>query len=159
MLGEFLVLFAMSSETLFLIPAFAVFSLVLVGIRRRREGIRYRLGRVILVELAYLTVAFLLLAVGQNPVVAILAGFVCALLVDRRTPARSRYIPRSERRKAIARWELRTGRKFNPRLYHVDHVVPFAKGGSSTADNLQVMERRKNLSKGAKSPWWDLLGR
>jgi Flp pilus assembly protein TadB len=149
----------MSSETLFLLPAFVVFSLVLLGVRRRREGIRHGLRRVILVELTYLIVGFLLLAVGQSPVVAILAGIVCALLVDRRAPARSRYIPRSERRKAVARWELRTGRKFNPRLYHVDHVVPFAKGGSSTADNLEVMERRKNLSKGAKSPWWDLLGR
>lgn len=107
----------------------------------------------------YIFVSLVLLKMGLSPIVALLVGVVSALLVDRRTPARSRYVVRSERRKAIARWELKTGRKFNPRLYHVDHIVPFAKGGSSTADNLQVLERRKNLSKGAKSPRWDLLGR
>jgi 5-methylcytosine-specific restriction endonuclease McrA len=45
------------------------------------------------------------------------------------------------------------------RNHHVDRLVPLAKGGSSTADNLQVMEWRKNLAKGSESPWWDLLGR
>ena len=30
-----------------------------------------------------------------------------------------------------------------------------AKGGSNTEDNLRVVERKKNLRKGARSPWWD----
>jgi hypothetical protein len=150
---------AMSSEAAIVLLGCAVFFPVLLGVYRRREGIRHRLRGVILVEITYLLVGLLLLNLGLSPAVAILAGVVSGLLVDRSTPTRSRYIPQSERRKAIARWELKTGRKFNPRLYHVDHIVPFAKGGSSTADNLQVLERRKNLSKGAKSPWWDLLGR
>jgi 5-methylcytosine-specific restriction endonuclease McrA len=149
----------MSPEAVLFLLVLAVLFPALLGLYRRREGVRYRLRRVMVLELTYIGVGLLLLGMGQRPVVAILAGVVCALVVDRRTPARSRYIAQSERRKAIARWELRTGRKFNPRLYHVDHIVPFSKGGSSTADNLQVLERRKNLSKGAKSPWWDLLGR
>jgi 5-methylcytosine-specific restriction endonuclease McrA len=143
---------------LFLVVLVVVFPVVL-GIYRRREEIRHRLRRVILVEIAYLTVFVLLLATKQNPVVAIMAGLICAMLVDRFIPTRTRYIPKTERRKAIARWELQTGCKFNARTHHVDHKVPFVRGGSNTADNLQVLERRKNLSKGAKSPWWDLLGR
>lgn len=148
----------MTGESITYVIAFALVSLVLLSIYRRREGIRHRLRSVLRVELAYLIVAFLLVKAGQSPVVAILAGFVCALLVDRSAPGRRRYIPKSERRKAIARFEL-TGRKFNPRVHDLDHVIPFSKGGSSTADNLRVTERRKNRAKGAKSPWWDLLGR
>lgn len=32
------------------------------------------------------------------------------------------------------------------------------KGGSNTADNLQVLEQRANLKKGTKSSWWDVIG-
>jgi len=34
--------------------------------------------------------------------------------------------------------------------YHVDHVVPIAKGGLNVAGNLQVLCPRCNLSKGAR---------
>lgn len=63
---------------------------------------------------------------------------------------RSRYIPKSVRRAVIDR-DLK-GEKFDPRKHHVDHVWPFARGGSHTTDNLRVIEKKKNLQKGAKRP-------
>ena len=44
------------------------------------------------------------------------------------------------------------GEKFDPKKHHVDHVWPFSRGGSHTADNLRVIEKKKNLRKGAKRP-------
>ncbi len=148
----------MSANALIQAAVFGVACFFLVSVYHRREGIKHRLRRVVRVEVAFFAVFLLMVRVGQSPVMAILAGLVCALLVDRSAPSRSRYIPKSERRKAIARFEM-TGRKFNPQTHEIDHVVPFSKGGSSTADNLEVIPRSKNRGKGAKSPWWDLLGR
>lgn len=132
--------------------------LILLSLYRRRHAIGRRMGIVIKGEIAYVGAALLLLKLGQPPLVALLAGIVCALIVAVRVPKRSRYIPKAERRKAIAKFEVR-GRRFNPRIHEIDHVVPFSRGGSNTADNLRVVERERNRSKSAKSPWWDLLGR
>jgi 5-methylcytosine-specific restriction endonuclease McrA len=44
------------------------------------------------------------------------------------------------------------GEKYDSRKHHIDHVWPFSGGGSHTVDNLRVIERRKNLRKGAKRP-------
>src|SRR5690348_6923173 len=38
----------------------------------------------------------------------------------------------------------------NPLDYHLDHVVPLAKGGSHTYDNLKIAHPVCNLRKGAK---------
>jgi len=79
------------------------------------------------------------------------AGFVAFLFLGRsQTKKRSRYIPKSTRRAVIER-DLK-GEKFNPQKHHVDHVWPFARGGSHTTDNLRVIEKRKNLQKGVKRP-------
>ena len=45
--------------------------------------------------------------------------------------------------------------------YHVDHVVPIAKGGTNWPDNLQILCPSCNLSKGAKDPieWAQANGR
>ena len=37
--------------------------------------------------------------------------------------------------------------------YHIDHVLPIAKGGSNTDDNVQLLHSRCNLIKAAKYPW------
>jgi 5-methylcytosine-specific restriction endonuclease McrA len=42
------------------------------------------------------------------------------------------------------------GRDFRVTRYHVDHVVPLAKGGLNVASNLQLLCPRCNLKKGAK---------
>jgi len=64
---------------------------------------------------------------------------------------RSRHIPACERRKVIARFE-RSGKKHNSRKHHLDHRVAFARGGSNTADNLRVLDKKENLRKGKKAP-------
>jgi hypothetical protein len=146
-----------SQQVLILVGILAALPFLL-SIRRRREAIRYRLRRIILVEAAYLGPAFLLLQLGQPPLICLLAGMVLALLVDSRIKPRSRYVPASVKRKARAEFELKTGKKFNPRKHEYDHDIPFSSGGSHTMDNIRVRERKTNRSKGAKSPWWDVLG-
>jgi len=63
---------------------------------------------------------------------------------------RSRYVSKATKRAVIAR-DLK-GEKFDPKRHHVDHVWPFSRGGSHTTDNLRVIEKEKNLQKGAKRP-------
>jgi hypothetical protein len=132
---------------------------ILIGIRRRREGIRYKLRKLILIEGSYLGLAYVLMRNGQPPVQAILAGLVAGFVVSSFIKPRSRHISASVKRKARAEFELKTGEKFNPRKHEYDHDVPFSRGGSHTTDNIRVVEKRKNRSKGAKSVWWDVLGR
>jgi 5-methylcytosine-specific restriction endonuclease McrA len=81
----------------------------------------------------------------------LMAGFVALIFFGRwQGKRRSRCIPKSTRRAVIAR-DLK-GEKFDPKKHHVDHVWPFAKGGSHTTDNLRVIDKKKNLQKGAKRP-------
>jgi len=63
---------------------------------------------------------------------------------------RSRYIPKRVRRAVVER-DLKS-EKFDPQRHHIDHVWPFARGGSHTVDNLRVVDKTKNLRKGAKPP-------
>jgi HNH endonuclease len=141
------------------IIGFVVVTLLLLAVRRRRESILHWLRRAIAVEATYFGVAILLSRVGRTGLESLLGGLVAGFLVNQMMPGRSRYIPASVRRRKIAEHELRTGKKFNPRKYELDHEVPFSRGGSHTTDNLRVVEKRRNRSKGAKAPWWDLLGR
>lgn len=143
---------------LYVIIAVVLFFL-LVSIRRRREGIHHALRRAIIVEAVYFGVVLILVQAGRTPLEALLAGIVAALIVNQTLPGRSRYIPASVKRQARAEFELRTGKKFNPRKHEYDHEIAFSKGGSNTEDNIRVVEKRRNRAKGGKSPWWDLLGR
>ncbi len=148
-----------ADQQLLKIIAGVVIFFLLVSIRRRREAIRHRIRRVIVVEAAYLGVVYLMAQTGRTGIESLLGGIVAALIVNQTMPGRSRHIPASVRRRKIAEYELRTGKKFNPRKHELDHEVAFSKGGSHTEDNVRVIEKRKNRSKSAKSPWWDLLGR
>jgi 5-methylcytosine-specific restriction endonuclease McrA len=81
----------------------------------------------------------------------VIAGFVALIVFGRsQGKKRSRSIPKATRRAVIAR-DLK-GEKFDPQKHHVDHVWPFARGGSHTTDNLRVIEKKRNLQKGAKRP-------
>ena len=80
-------------------------------------------------------------------------------VVYKARPSQSnRRIPADVRRRVIANWQRKSGEKFNSREYELDHVVPFSRGGGHTLDNLRVIEKRKNRSKGARVPWWDVIG-
>lgn len=147
-----------TNPLLFVIAALILYAVVL-GIHRRREGIRHRVRRSTIAILAYLVTAIVLSKNGQPPItalaVAILVGIGAESLLVK---PRSRYIPKSERRKAIADYEQRTGRKFNPKKDELDHDVAFARFGSNTADNLRVRPRAENRRKGKKRVWWDVIG-
>ena len=81
----------------------------------------------------------------------VIAGIVSVIFLARwQGEKRSRYIPKATRRAVIAR-DLKD-EKFDPEKHHVDHVWPFSRGGSHTTDNLRVIEKKKNLRKGAKRP-------
>ena len=150
----------MNAQSILVLAAILFVSLLFRALWKRREALLFRLGRIFLLEVTYLGVAFILIWVKQPPLVALLGGVVAALILGYRLPSeRSRYIRASVRRRAIARYELKTGKKFNPQKVEVDHKIPFSKGGSHTLDNLQVLDRKLNRSKAATSPWCDLLSR
>jgi hypothetical protein len=67
-------------------------------------------------------------------------------------PKRSRHIPAQVRRRVISKHVRKTGESYDRKEHHFDHIVPFSKGGSHTADNLRVLSKKKNLRKGAKLP-------
>lgn len=122
---------------------------------RRREAIAHAAkGTVVAVVCA--VIAFLLLWKGGLPP---LGAYVCALVVAvvarRIQPRRSRHIKARTKRQVIAKFERETGETFNRRLHEIDHVHPHARGGGNAEDNLQVLPRKKNRSKGAKLGWVD----
>jgi len=130
---------------------------VLVGIRRRREWVRHNL-RGLAIAIVVGLIGFGIAQSRGAGDVAWFWGIAAGATALAMRPRRSRYIPAAERRKVIAEYE-RTGRKYSSKRYHLHHEVPFARGGSNTADNLRVIDKPENLRRGAKSPWWDLFGR
>lgn len=66
-------------------------------------------------------------------------------------PKRKRHIPARVRRDVISKHLKKTGR-YDPKEEHIDHIVPFSRGGSHTEDNLRVIPKKKNLKKGKKMP-------
>jgi hypothetical protein len=81
----------------------------------------------------------------------VIAGFVSLIFFGKwRSKKRSRQIPKWTRRAVIER-DLK-GEKFDSAKHHIDHVWPFSRGGSHTTDNLRVIEKKRNLRKGAKRP-------
>jgi hypothetical protein len=149
---------AASQQALIIIGVLAVVP-ILLGIRRRREAIFYTVRGLVIIEGIYLGVACLMVRSGQPPLTSILAGMVPALLVSNRMSPRKRYTPARVKRIAKAKFELETGVKFNPKKHEFDHEIPFSRGGSNTRDNIRVVEKRLNRSKGNRTPWWDLLGK
>jgi hypothetical protein len=131
---------------------------VLVAFYKRREAYSYKFKLAFKMFAAYISVILIAVKLGQKEFAPILWGFLAMFAVYIATPGRSRHIPTRVRRKKIADYELRTGKKYNSHTVELDHNIPFSRGGSHTGDNLRVVEKRKNRSKGAKSPWWDLFG-
>jgi len=83
--------------------------------------------------------------------VELASGFIAFCFFFRwQNTKRSRYISQSTRRAVIER-DL-NGEEYDSQRHHIDHRWPHARGGSNTIDNLRVIEKRKNLQKGAKRP-------
>ena len=86
-----------------------------------------------------------------------LAGLGGAWLLVR-PPKGGGRIPMAIRRQVIARDLTSKGLKWNPKKYHIDHIVPVSRGGDNSLRNLRVVEKERNLRKGDKMPGFrDLL--
>jgi hypothetical protein len=121
-----------------------------------REGARLFLRNLAKAILVFCAVMLILIAIRlrtklQPAQEQVIAGFVALLVFGRlQSRKRSRYIPKATRRAVIAR-DLK-GEEYDPQKHHIDHVWPFSRGGSHTKDNLRVIDRKKNLRKGARRP-------
>ena len=71
-------------------------------------------------------------------------------LIRWQSAKRSRHIMNATKRAVIER-DL-PGGGYDPQLHHIDHVWPHSRGGSNTGDNLRVIDKKRNLQKGAKRP-------
>jgi uncharacterized membrane protein len=126
------------------------------ALRLAREGARLFLRNLTQAVLVFCAVMLILTAMRiqthlQPSQEQVIAGIVALIFFGRwQGKKRSRYIRKSVRRAVIAR-DLK-GEAFDPTKHHIDHVWPFSKGGSHTTDNLRVIEKKKNLRKGAKRP-------
>ena len=129
------------------------------GVWRRRENLFRNLRRLVFAIAIGTLIFYFFWQEPELQPAAPFTAFIATALIFWMRPARKRKLGPEVRRRVIAKWELKTGQKFSPKFHEIDHIVPFSKGGSSTEDNLRVMYRGENRSKGAKSPWWDVMGR
>lgn len=122
---------------------------------RAKTTLFYKFKRTVVALVAYFVVAvFLTRTHGLEPVAAValsvLAGLGAASLV--KAPNRSRRIPKAIRRAVIERDLGSKGKEWERARHHVDHVMPFSRGGDHSMRNLRVVEKQANLRKGAKLP-------
>jgi hypothetical protein len=122
---------------------------------RKKARVRYKL-RLIAIYIGVAVVSFAFLKsqrIEQSTagIFSILAGCGVAYLVTK-PPKQSRRIPKAIRDAVIARDLTAKGLKWDSTKYHIDHKVPFSRGGDNSIRNLEVKEKKKNLSKGAKMP-------
>ena len=122
---------------------------------KRREAIAHMVRGVVGALLIMVVVFFFLRAVGVEPLLAYVAALVIGVSVRRAQPARSRHVRARVKRQVIAKWERETGKTFNRRVHELDHAHPFSRGGGNSEENLQVLKRKENRSKGAKLGWRD----
>ena len=134
-------------------------AITLLSAYRRREAIGRNLRHRFLMAGSFLLALLIAKQFTQDPWKAFLVAVIVELIVGIRTrPVSRRYISRIEKRKAIARFE-RSGKRYDPRLHEIDHIIPYSRGGGSRADNLRVIERDRNRQKSARAPWWDVFSR
>ena len=124
-----------------------LFYVVQVARRARRE-MKFRLRRVAVSLLLYGFSAWTLLSLRYSAaeilVVSVLFGLTPLYFM--RGPTAQRKIPPHVRSKVIAR-DLK-GRRFDPNLHQIDHIVPLSKGGDTSVENLRVIPKSENLQKG-----------
>jgi HNH endonuclease len=120
-----------------------------------REGLRHRLSNLLPAMVAYVA-AMAYFGQQHYPIWFVLVAVAIGLVVFQLTATkRSRRTPAQHRRIAISRGYK--GKPYNSSKHHIDHIVPFSRGGSHSADNLRVIPKKQNLSKGRKRPGaWEL---
>ncbi|MGA2435010.1 MAG: HNH endonuclease signature motif containing protein [Bryobacteraceae bacterium] len=127
----------------------------LLALRARRGVLRQRFKALFIAVLIFFGCRYILLSrnlpTGKTTIPSLLAALIFFFLAS---PKRSRHIPRAVRASVIKR-DLK-GKRFNSNKHHIDHIYPYSRGGGHTEDNLRVVDKKKNLKKGAKQPTlWD----
>lgn len=133
------------------VTAVALFYVVQIG-KRMRELLAVKLKRVAL-GLVFYGIAVVVCMDLRYPLIQTLGismavGLLPLVLVRR--PKQSRYIP-SRVKRAVLERDLR-GERYDSKHHHLDHIVPYSKGGDTSVENLRVLSRKANLQKGAKMP-------
>lgn len=121
--------------------------------RRRRREVRFRVKRTMVSLALYLGGTFVMNAMGYGPVHSIFVGFLMGVaggFVLVRPPSRNRRIPKRIRQAVIAR-DLKNV-PFDPAFHHLDHIVPYSRGGDHSVENLRVLQKLDNIRRGAKMP-------
>lgn len=122
---------------------------------RKKERLRYKLKSLIVSEVAFIASAYVLsqqrLPGAEVLLFSVLIGLGCGFLLVK-APRTSRRIPKALRQQVIARDLTSKGLKWDTAKYHIDHVVPFSRGGDNSVRNLRVIEKERNLRKGGKMP-------
>lgn len=133
--------------------------LVVLSVYRRRESVAQKL-RQAFISISVFVLTFLVFKqITHDSKTALIVAIFAELIVIQRTrPRRTRYVSRMEKRKVVERFERQTGQRYNSKKHHIDHVVPYSRGGGNRADNLRIRTKEENLAKSAKSPWWDVFG-
>ena len=138
-----------------------LFLMLLRSIYGRRHAIA-TIGRWMFIALSFYAVTFAIaLRITADFQKALLYAFVVEIVAGIlwRPRRRSRHLPARHSRVAIERFQRSTGKKYNPRKHEIDHVIPYSRWGSNTADNLRVVDRDRNREKSARSTWWDVFSR
>jgi hypothetical protein len=121
--------------------------------RRRRGDVKFRAKRIAIALVLYLGGIVLMRNLGYSIFHSIFVGFLMGVAGGfkfARPPVRNRRIPKGIRQAVIAR-DLK-GTPFNPAIHHIDHIVPYSKGGDHSLENLRVMLKHDNLRRGAQMP-------
>lgn len=144
---------ALATALLILVLLWAFFSLrprfrVVWG---ARQGIAWQIRRCVRALAVYVIAVVVALRILHcTTLQAFIIGVLVEALAMFRYPKRARRIPKHVRRKVIERdvglenWDWQR--------FHIDHRVPFSRGGSHTVDNLRVISKTANLRKGGRRP-------
>jgi len=138
-------------RVVYVIAAFVAFAFLY----RRKEAIQHAVRQVATAFICAVIAFFALWKLGLQPLVAYIVALVIGVLIRRAQPRRPRYVSARTKRQAIANWEKETGQTFNRRIHELDHILAHSRGGGNSGDNIQVLTRKKNRSKGARSRWRD----
>jgi hypothetical protein len=121
--------------------------------RRKRQWVAFKVRRMAVAAIFYVGGIGVSLKLDRPPLEAAIIGCLAAIaaaFVLVNTPKRDRRIPSLVRRAVIER-DLK-GEAFDSRIHHIDHIVPFSKGGDHSPENLRVILRSRNLQKAARMP-------
>jgi len=122
---------------------------------RKKKAVWFKTKRLIVSLVCYLAAVYILAQQKLPPLEVVffgaLAGIACAWLLVK-PPVETRRIPKAIRRQVIARDLTRKGSKWDPTKHHIDHVIPFSRGGDNSLRNLRVIEQQRNLRKGGRIP-------